>query len=103
MPDREWARGGKVEQDPEWMSSPESEEKKQSHTQEDFERWKERMRASATPAEDKANAGSEQHISRHNSTAEIPKPEPILKNDIPIVKFKISNTEDTELYIRPDL
>ena len=44
--DRDWNRATKQEQDPEWMAEPEPEEKKQSHTQEDFERWKERMKAS---------------------------------------------------------
>ena len=83
--DRDWARGGKVEQDPEWMGSPESEEKKQSHTQEDFERWKERMKASSTPAEGKASSRPEQPIGRHSSTSELSKPEPVSKNDTPLV------------------
>jgi hypothetical protein len=46
------------------MSSPEREEKKQSHTQEDFERWKERMKASTAPTEDKPNHKAEQQIGR---------------------------------------
>src|ERR1700722_8218495 len=51
--DREWNRGGRIEEDPEWMDSPTKTEKKQAHTQEDFQRWKERMKAGATPAEEK--------------------------------------------------
>ncbi|KAI9840154.1 MAG: hypothetical protein M1837_001867 [Sclerophora amabilis] len=43
--DREWPRGGRVEREPEWMDSPIREEKKQVHTAEDFQRWKERMKA----------------------------------------------------------
>ena len=52
--DREWNSGGKLEQDPEWMDEPESEDRKQTHTQEDFERWKERMKASNGSAQDRA-------------------------------------------------
>jgi len=83
--DREWTRGGKVEQDPEWMGSLEGEEKKQSHTQEDFERWKERMKASSTPAEDKASARREEQIGRHGSTSGASKVEPSPKEDAPLV------------------
>lgn len=83
--DREWTRGGRVEQDPEWMGSLEGEEKKQSHTQEDFERWKERMKASSTPAEDKVNSRGEDHIGRHGSTSGTSKVEPVPKDDTPLV------------------
>ncbi|KAF2188315.1 hypothetical protein K469DRAFT_93732 [Zopfia rhizophila CBS 207.26] len=52
--DRDWNRNAnKVEEDPEWMDSPVGTEKKQAHTQEDFQRWKERMKAKDTPAEEK--------------------------------------------------
>ncbi|OCL14142.1 hypothetical protein AOQ84DRAFT_55965 [Glonium stellatum] len=54
--DREWNRGGRIEEDPEWLDSPTKTEKKQAHTQEDFQRWKERMKAGATPAEEKESA-----------------------------------------------
>ena len=50
--DRDWSKAGKQEQDPEWMAEPEPEETKQSHTQEDFERWKERMKATNGPTQD---------------------------------------------------
>lgn len=43
--ERDMGKANKAEQDPEWMEGPEPEEKKQTHTQEDFERWKEKMRA----------------------------------------------------------
>ena len=46
--DREWNRGGKTELDPEWMDNPEPEQKNHIHTQEDFERWKERMKTGNT-------------------------------------------------------
>lgn len=41
----DWNRAPKSEMDPEWMDAPEPEEKKQSHTQEDFEQWKKRMKS----------------------------------------------------------
>lgn len=83
--DRDWARGGKVEQDPEWMDSPEREEKKQSHTQEDFERWKERMKASAAPAEEKFNHEAEQQIAQHGSISELANIDPPSKVDTPLI------------------
>ncbi|CAD6567392.1 MAG: hypothetical protein ASARMPRED_000798 [Alectoria sarmentosa] len=50
--ERDWNRGGKVELDPEWMDEPEPEIKEQKRTQEDFERWKERMKASNGATQD---------------------------------------------------
>ena len=53
--DREWNRPSKHEQDPEWMdSSDRSHEPRESHTQEDFQRWKERMKAGANQAAEDA-------------------------------------------------
>ncbi|MCJ1280705.1 hypothetical protein MMC26_000022 [Xylographa opegraphella] len=43
--EREWIRGGKVEQDPEWMLEPDVEDKKQTRTAEDIEQWKASMKA----------------------------------------------------------
>ncbi|OKL60911.1 hypothetical protein UA08_03559 [Talaromyces atroroseus] len=48
LPDRDWNRGTRMEQDPEWMDSTDHDEPKQTHTQEDFQRWKERMKAGST-------------------------------------------------------
>ena len=69
--DREWNRGGKVEQDPEWMDEPEPEEKRQTHTQEDFERWKERMKATSAPAEDMPAILAEQKTNHERSTPDV--------------------------------
>ena len=74
-----------MEQDPEWMGSLEGEDKKQSHTQEDFERWKERMKASSTPAEDKPSPRRDEQTGRHGSTFERIKVEPVPKDDTPLV------------------
>lgn len=65
--DRDWNRAMKQEQDPEWMAEPEPEEKKQSHTQEDFERWKERMKASNGPTQE--SPGEQQPIHHERSTS----------------------------------
>ncbi|KAJ5629863.1 hypothetical protein N7528_003520 [Penicillium herquei] len=43
--DRDWTRGAKMEQEPEWLDSNDRDEPRRAHTQEDFERWKERMKA----------------------------------------------------------
>lgn len=59
--DREWTRGNRmpdrVDENPEWMDSPAPKEgKKQAHTQEDFERWKETMKASNRASEEPEQA-----------------------------------------------
>lgn len=53
--DRDWGRNNRIEEDPEWMDTAVSakEEKKQAHTQEEFQRWKERMKASSALSEEK--------------------------------------------------
>ncbi|KAL5338557.1 hypothetical protein BJX70DRAFT_366183 [Aspergillus crustosus] len=60
--DREWTRGGKIEQEPEWLDSNDREESRKVHTQEDFERWKEKMKAGSTqaPPEDRHDSPIEQ-------------------------------------------
>ncbi|KAI9827209.1 MAG: hypothetical protein M1832_005346 [Thelocarpon impressellum] len=73
--DRAWPRGGRAEKDPEWMDNPAAEEQKQVHTAEDFQRWKERMKAGGTPAEEKPKV-------EINHPVETNKPEPAaLKTD----------------------
>lgn len=62
-PERDWNRGGKVELDPEWMDEPEPEIKEQKRTQEDFERWKERMKASNGATQDTPLSPAEQRPS----------------------------------------
>ncbi|KAI9675207.1 MAG: hypothetical protein M1829_003567 [Trizodia sp. TS-e1964] len=53
--DRDWNRGSRGEKDPEWMDSPSRDEHARGRTQEDFQRWKLRMKASnaATPTEER--------------------------------------------------
>ena len=45
--ERDWNRGNKSEQDPEWMLEPKSEDKKEKHTAQDIEQWKASMKAQA--------------------------------------------------------
>lgn len=49
--DRDWNRGAKLEQEPEWLDSHDRDEPRRAHTQEDFERWKERMKAGSGTAQ----------------------------------------------------
>ena len=57
--DRDWARGAK-EEDPEWMDTPVTKKEPKAHTQEDFQRWKEQMKAKDTPAEERDEPRAEQ-------------------------------------------
>ncbi|OAL72768.1 hypothetical protein A7D00_2541 [Trichophyton violaceum] len=50
--DRDWNRSTKHEQDPEWMDSSNKSDHKEAHTQEDFQRWKERMKSGGAPPSD---------------------------------------------------
>ena len=67
--DRDWNKTSKSEQDPEWMDEPEPEGKTQAHTQEDFERWKERMRAGHGPAQDPPQLPAEPRPTHERTTS----------------------------------
>ncbi|EEH06734.1 conserved hypothetical protein [Histoplasma capsulatum G186AR] len=60
--DRDWNRSAKHEQEPEWLDSTDRDGPKETHTQADFQRWKERMKAGSVQAsqEDKKEVSSEQ-------------------------------------------
>ena len=57
--ERDWTRGKGLEEDPEWMDSRtpvdsrNSKKEPKAHTQEDFQRWKESMRAKDTPTDER--------------------------------------------------
>ena len=53
-------RYGKEEQDPEWMDSGDVHGQKQAHTQEDFQKWKEQMKAGGDAADEKVVAPAEE-------------------------------------------
>lgn len=57
--DRDWNRGGK-EEDPEWMDTPVGKKETKAHTQEDFQRWKEQMKAKDAPIEEKEELRADQ-------------------------------------------
>jgi len=65
-PERDWNKGGKPEREPEWITEPQPEESKQAHTQEDFQRWKERMKASNATSQE--TPASPEPIPNHERT-----------------------------------
>lgn len=69
--DRDWTRGSKFEQEPEWLDSTEPEEPRRVHTQEDFQRWKEKMKAGSAQAQE----GEKKEPPVENVTGETPKAE----------------------------
>lgn len=65
--DRDWNRGAKFDHEPEWLDSNDRDEPRRAHTQEDFQRWKERMKAGSGAAqapaqEEKRDAPIESHV-----------------------------------------
>ena len=63
--DRDWGR--RKDREPEWMDDPKAEEKEPVHTQEDFQKWKERMKAGNAAAQD--TPASPEPKSNHDRTA----------------------------------
>jgi hypothetical protein len=53
--ERDWTRGGnnRAEEDPEWMDTKVEKKEFKPRTQEDFQRWKEQMKAKDTPTEER--------------------------------------------------
>lgn len=84
-PERDWNRGGKVELDPEWMDEPESETKEQKRTQEDFERWKERMKASNGATQDTPLLPAEQRPSHDRTVSGAGTGVPKAKVETPLI------------------
>jgi hypothetical protein len=56
--DRDWQRGGRAEQDPQWMREDSKAEELAMHTQEDFEKWKQSMKGGAHDEDDEHQASS---------------------------------------------
>ena len=75
--ERDWNRGTKSEQDPEWMLEPKSEDKKEKHTAQDIEQWKASMKAQAMGETAPSNAKDH---TRNTSNSVLPKDKP----DIPL-------------------
>ncbi|KAL8984587.1 MAG: hypothetical protein Q9205_001468 [Flavoplaca limonia] len=83
--DNEWKKGSKPEVDPEWMDEPDLHEKKQAHTQEDFERWKERMKAGNGPSSDNASTISQQRPNHERVVSGLASPPAKAKIGTPLV------------------
>lgn len=81
----EWKRGSKQEVDPEWMDEPDVHEKKQTHTQEDFERWKERMKAGNGPGQENAPTTSQQRPNHERAVSGLASPPAKAKVGTPLV------------------
>jgi len=71
--DRDWNRGAKFEHEPEWLDSNDRDEPRRAHTQEDFQRWKERMKAGSGAAQ--APAQEEKRDAPAESYSAAQKPE----------------------------
>lgn len=83
--EREWSKVSKAEQDPEWMDEPEPEQKRQAHTQEDFERWKEKMRANNGPAQDPVQSPGEQRPSHERTFSNTSTTRSKVKAEAPLI------------------
>ena len=74
--DREWHRGSKIEHEPEWLDSSDKGDHRRVHTQEDFERWKERMKANSGQSRSaEKEEGPTQQVSEAPQAPPAPKPE----------------------------
>lgn len=73
--DRRWDRDARQERDPEWMDEP-ADDKMTVRTQEDFQKWKERMKAggSSTPAEEELPKHGTMDLSGQKSFFGLEKP-----------------------------
>lgn len=65
--EREWRGNARAEEDPEWMDTKIEKKEMKPRTQEDFQRWKEQMRAKDTPAEKDEQRGT--HTAAPTATA----------------------------------
>ena len=74
--DKDWARSNRVEQDPEWLEETDEDDKKEVHTQEEFQLWRERMRAGTIGESQAKNhtslLQSGEDNAAHNSISQIP-------------------------------
>lgn len=60
---RSWERAPKQELEPEWMDEPDSEEQKQTYTQDDFEQWKAKMKAGSAGKQFSTDTGGSEPTS----------------------------------------
>jgi len=87
----DWDRQARVEAEPEWMDAAEPEEPFQARTQEDFQRWKEKMKAgTATPQEKVESTFAE---TAKPATTKLVSPEPDDSMDKFFAKFESKAAE----------
>ncbi|OAP62641.1 hypothetical protein AYL99_01868 [Fonsecaea erecta] len=93
--DRDWDRdrGAKVEAEPEWMDSTEPGEPFQARTQEDFQRWKERMKAGSAAPSDTVGAAAPSPSAEEKPAKRVVSAEPDDSMDKFFARFESKATE----------
>lgn len=81
--DWDWGRSGRIEREPEWMDSKDRDEKPLLHTAEDFQRWKERMKAASAATEEPPKVEDGNAGNHGEKVSEMPKEEH--KSNLPII------------------
>ncbi|ETI21594.1 hypothetical protein G647_07941 [Cladophialophora carrionii CBS 160.54] len=102
--DRDWDRdrNAKAEAEPEWMDSAEPEEPFQARTQEDFQRWKERMKAGgAAPLEKIETAVASPPPEEKPSAKRVVSAEPDDSMDKFLARFESKATEQKAAVVKP--
>ncbi|KAL8642298.1 MAG: hypothetical protein Q9228_001006 [Teloschistes exilis] len=83
--DLDWDQNTKSEMDPEWMDEPDVQEK-QAHTQQDFERWKERMKAgSSGPNQENAPPSGDKRPTHERTFSGLTSPAGKTRAETPLV------------------
>ncbi|KAL8709963.1 MAG: hypothetical protein Q9220_005414 [cf. Caloplaca sp. 1 TL-2023] len=83
--DNDRSQNNKQEVDPEWMDEPDAPKKKQTHTQEDFERWKERMKAGNGPSQENNPPSRDQRPNHERHISGVTSPHGKVKVETPLV------------------
>ncbi|KAL8951699.1 MAG: hypothetical protein Q9222_002347 [Ikaeria aurantiellina] len=83
--DNDRGQSNKQEVEPEWMDEPDAPKKKQTHTQEDFERWKERMKAGNGPSQENNPPSRDQRPNHERHISGISSPHGKSKVETPLV------------------
>ncbi|EXJ84128.1 hypothetical protein A1O3_04795 [Capronia epimyces CBS 606.96] len=102
--ERDWDRSAKVEAEPEWMDSAEPDEPFQVRTQEDFQRWKEKMKAGGAPSVGKPDSAvivppSENAQAKSTTTGASPEPDDSM--DKFFARYESKTTEQKPVAAKP--
>ncbi|KAL9585755.1 MAG: hypothetical protein Q9212_001339 [Teloschistes hypoglaucus] len=82
--DLDWNQNTKPEVDPEWLDEPDVQEK-QAHTAQDFERWKERMKAGSGPNQENAPPSGDKRPNHERTLSGLTSPAGKTKAETPLV------------------